>query len=134
MSRTVKREPFAPICNLVSSPGARGTRVMDNNQNTPVKSEVKEEVSEYELMRMKNIQEREAMLQEITETKARVSAVFSPAAGSRERAAASRRGLLAARKEKEVLPPRKSARIAGGKIEYITSLLYSNSVRNSSHI
>ena len=46
--------------------------------------------------------------------KSRLSSVLTPS--RKEKSAASRRGLITVKKEKEILPPRKSARIAGGKV------------------
>ena len=54
------------------------------------------------------------MLGELLATKSLISAALTPA--GKEKSAASKRGLTSVKKEKEILPPRKSARIAGGKV------------------
>jgi len=70
---------------------------------------------EYEKIRLRNIREREAMFAElkISEAKSDLSQLFTP---TQNRQAPSKRGLASEKKEKEILPARKSARISGGKV------------------
>merc|ERR1711892_493535 len=70
---------------------------------------------EYEKIRLRNIREREAMFAElkISEAKSDLSQLFTP---TQNRQAPSERGLASEKKEKEILPARKSARISGGKV------------------
>jgi len=119
--------------------------ISDKNQNTRstrIKKEIKEEVkdepedvitestedeqdfddeemSSYERLRQKNIQEREEMFRALMDSKKRVSDVFSTPQPSNKRTV-SQRGLASAPREKEILPARKSARLAGGKVPEIT--------------
>jgi len=78
---------------------------------------------EYEKIRLKNIRERQAMFAEleINSAKSEYTVVSTPAPKSRN---VSDRGIVgdlkANRAKKEVLPPRKSSRIAGGKVPEIT--------------
>jgi len=67
------------------------------------------ELSEYEKIRLANIKEREDMFKqlEIGEAKSRLSDAFTP---SQNKNAISRRGLATEKREKEILPPRKSLR------------------------
>merc|ERR1719285_243096 len=67
----------------------------------------------------KNIQEREEMFRALMDSKKRVSDVFSTPQPSNKRTV-SQRGLASAPREKEILPARKSARLAGGKVPEIT--------------
>jgi len=92
----------------------------DNNDDTGNEQDSEEdEMPEYEKMRRKNIMEREMMMQEIAELKSQVKVAMSPAVTTTRNNAYSKRGLAAEKREKEVLPRRKSARIAGGKVPEI---------------
>jgi len=118
----------------------------DNNQNPrskTIKQEIKEEVKEepigdiksestedeqdyddeemssYERLRLKNIQEREEMFRALMDSKKRVSDVFNTPTQTNKRTV-SQRGLASTPKEKEILPARKSARLAGGKVPEIS--------------
>ena len=53
------------------------------------------------------------MFRDLLDTKQAVSAALTPQS---TRVGPSKRGLASVRREKEVLPPRKSARLAGGKV------------------
>ena len=64
------------------------------------------------------------MLGELLATKSLISAALTPA--GKEKSAASKRGLTSVKKEKEILPPRKSARIAGGKVLKKKQVFFSN--------
>ena len=75
------------------------------------------QLSEFEKIRLKNIQKMQTMMSGILESKTKLSAAFSPAAS--KKSAASKRGLLTDPKPKEVLPPRKSSRLSGGKVRTI---------------
>lgn len=79
--------------------------------------EAREDISDYEKMRLKNIREREEMFHNLhlDKLKTRLSDAFA----HKKPSAASKRGLLQPKKEKEVLPLRKSARLAGGKVAEI---------------
>ena len=57
------------------------------------------------------------MFKEILDIKKRVSEAFTPK--TQERREASKRGLASVKREKEILPPRKSARLEGGKVTLI---------------
>jgi len=80
--------------------------------------EGEEDMSEYERIRQQNIQERMDMFKEILDVKKRVSEAFTPK--TQEKREASKRGLASVKREKEILPPRKSARLEGGKVPEIT--------------
>jgi len=73
---------------------------------------------EYEKIRLRNIRERQALFEElnITEAKAELSQAFTP---SQNKQAPSKRGLASEKRPKEVLPPRKSSRLSGGKVPQI---------------
>ena len=74
---------------------------------------------EYEKIRLRNIREREAMFEElkISEAKSDLGQMFTPA--SQNKQGPSKRGLASKKKEKEILPPRKSSRISGGLVPEI---------------
>ena len=71
---------------------------------------------EYEKIRMQNILARQKMLQELQINEAKFD--LTPSKPSKH--TPSSRGLASEKKPKEVLPPRKSARIAGGLVPEIT--------------
>eukprot|EP00090_Calanus_glacialis_P002643 TRINITY_DN11976_c0_g1_i1.p1 TRINITY_DN11976_c0_g1~~TRINITY_DN11976_c0_g1_i1.p1 ORF type:complete len:647 (-),score=230.67 TRINITY_DN11976_c0_g1_i1:29-1969(-) len=73
---------------------------------------------EYEKIRLRNIRERQAMFAElqISEAKSDFSQLFTP---TQNRQAPSKRGLASEKKEKVILPPRKSSRLSGGKVPEI---------------
>jgi len=73
-------------------------------------------LSEYELIRLENIRQREALFAELNLDAAKVEA--SPRI-ERTVSAPSRRGLQSEKKEKEVLPRRASTRLAGGSVKEI---------------
>merc|ERR1712156_1213569 len=73
-------------------------------------------LSEYELIRLENIRQREALFSELNLDAAKVEA--SPRI-ERTVSAPSRRGLQSEKKEKEVLPRRASTRLAGGSVKEI---------------
>ena len=54
------------------------------------------------------------MFKEILDVKKRISEAFTPK--TLEKRAASKRGLASVKKEKEILPMRKSARLEGGQV------------------
>ena len=74
---------------------------------------------EYEKIRLRNIREREAMFEElkISEAKSDLSLLFTPTTQNKQ--GPSKRGLASKKKEKEILPARKSSRISGGKVPEI---------------
>eukprot|EP00092_Neocalanus_flemingeri_P023695 GFUD01025698.1.p1 GENE.GFUD01025698.1~~GFUD01025698.1.p1 ORF type:complete len:645 (+),score=236.83 GFUD01025698.1:117-2051(+) len=73
---------------------------------------------EYEKIRLRNIREREVLFAElkISEAKADLSQLFTP---SQKKQAPSKRGLASEKKEKEILPARKSSRLSGGLVAEI---------------
>jgi len=73
-------------------------------------------LSEYELIRLENIRQREALFAELNLDAAKVEA--SPRF-ERTVSAPSRRGLQSEKREKEVLPRRASTRLAGGSVKEI---------------
>jgi len=73
-------------------------------------------LSEYELIRLENIRQREALFAELNLDAAKVEA--SPRI-ERTVSAPSRRGLQSEKKEKEVLPRRASTRLTGGSVTEI---------------
>jgi len=105
----MKREALTPLTNKNNSDTKKKRELMSDDNE--------EDMSEYELVRLKNIRERDVMFGELMSTKSRLSSVLTPS--RKEKSAASRRGLITVKKEKEILPPRKSARIAGGKVPEI---------------
>jgi len=74
---------------------------------------------EYEKIRLRNIREREAMFEElkISEAKSDLSQMFTPTTQNKQ--GPSKRGLASKKKEKEILPARKSSRISGGLVPEI---------------
>lgn len=75
------------------------------------------DLCEYERIRLENIREREEMFQqlELEDVKATTFQALTPARKSNP----SSRGLQSEKKVREVLPPRRSARVAGGKVAEI---------------
>jgi len=73
---------------------------------------------EYEKIRLRNIRERQALFEElkISEAKSDLSQMFTP---TQIKQGPSKRGLASTKKEKEILPPRKSSRLSGGKVPEI---------------
>ena len=59
------------------------------------------------------------MFREILDAKKRVSAAFTPTTAIDNKRSVSKRGLATPKREKEYLPPRKSARLAGGQVTYL---------------
>lgn len=86
-------------------------------------SPVKEELSEYERLRLKNIEERKRIFEtlHLNDTKKRLSDAFDGVGGSHKKLTPSRRGLAAPNKKKsDPLPLRKSSRLL--KLDADTSL------------
>ena len=77
-----------------------------------------EGLCEYEIIRLQNIREREAMFLELglNEAKTDILPLSTP---GRNKSTPSSRGLQSEKKVKEVLPRRSSARLAGGKVAEI---------------
>jgi len=72
---------------------------------------------DYEKIRMQNILERQAMFNQLELSSAKMEVnEFTP---TRQKYTPSSRGLASEKKEKIILPPRKSARIAGGLVPEI---------------
>jgi len=125
---TGKRTVLSEVSNInVKRKGVVGKTVIQNKNFVAVAASDNTEdendpemfgLCEYEKIRLRNIREREAMFEElkINEAKSDASLSVTPALN---RQAPSRRGLVSERKEKEVLPARKSARLRGGKVAEI---------------
>merc|ERR1712123_419192 len=74
---------------------------------------------EYEKIRLRNIREREALFNElnISEAKSELKHLFNITTKNKQ--GPSKRGIASIKKEKEILPPRKSSRLRGGKVAEI---------------
>jgi len=125
-SRTSKRI-LAQIDNVVANKCDKPIKI------EKVKPEIKEEevhedvfespdpefdgLCDYERIRMQNILERQKMFNQLELNSAKMEMnEFTP---TRQKHAPSSRGLASEKKEKIILPPRKSARIAGGLVPEI---------------
>jgi len=126
-SRTSKRI-LAQIDNVVANKRDKTVKI------EKVKPEIKEEeedhedvfdspdpefdgLCDYERIRMQNILERQKMFNQLELNSAKMEVnEFTP---TRQKHAPSSRGLASEKKEKIILPPRKSARIAGGLVPEI---------------
>jgi len=86
----------------------------DSDENDPEMAGL----CEYEKIRLRNIRERQAMFAElqISEAKSDLSQLFTP---TQNRQGPSKRGLASEKKEKVILPARKSSRLSGGKVPEI---------------
>merc|ERR1719510_338208 len=71
------------------------------------------QLSEYEMLRERNIEERTKLFGELNLGKLKTEAAAAAGILENKKYVASKRGLAAQRKEKEILPPRKSLRLQG---------------------
>lgn len=117
--RTSARKALSEISNELSTPVKKEAFKKElkvespDEENKPdVKPDPKfDGLCEYEKIRMKNIMERQAMFQSLDMEDAKME--LTP---SRPKHVPSSRGLASEKKVTEVLPPRKSARLAGGLV------------------
>ena len=115
-----KRKVFGDLTN-----GEKDTEsdVEEEVKNEPVEDKVEpydsemDGLCEYERIRLQNIREREEMFKQLELNDAKSSAF--PVTPLRNKSNPSSRGLQSEKKVKEVLPPRRSARVAGGKVPEI---------------
>jgi len=117
--RTSARKALSEISNELSTPVKKETIKKDLKVESPDeenKLNVKRDpmfdgLCEYEMIRMRNIMERQALFQSLDMEDAKLE--LTP---SRPKHVPSSRGLASVKKVTEVLPPRKSARLAGGLV------------------
>merc|ERR1719483_1556194 len=88
---------------------------LDSNENDPEMVGL----CEYEKIRLRNIREREALFNElnISEAKSELSQLLNLTTQNKQ--GPSKRGIASIKREKEILPPRKSSRLRGGKVPEI---------------
>lgn len=129
VKKTVEKQKVNIVKRMVRSSSRNSVRKalseISNELSTPLKKEaVKSEeetqanpmfdgLCEYEIIRMKNILERQAMFQSLDIDDTKMELGVTP---SKNKHVPSARGLASEKKEREVLPPRKSARLAGGLV------------------
>ena len=117
--RTSARKALSEISNELSTPVKKETIKNELKVESPDeenKLNVKQDpmfdgLCEYEMIRMRNIMERQALFQSLDMEDAK-----SELTPSRPKHVPSSRGLASVKKVTEVLPPRKSARLAGGLV------------------
>merc|ERR1711892_963855 len=74
---------------------------------------------EYEKIRLRNIREREALFNELNISEANSELKHLLNITTKNKQGPSKRGIASIKKEKEILPPRKSSRLRGGKVAEI---------------
>ena len=116
-----KRKVFAEISNINSKETSIKKKesvhqvLVDSDKDADEDDPEMAGLCEYEKIRLRNIREREALFEElrISEAKSDFSQMFTP---TQNRQGPSKRGLASVKKEKEILPARKSSRLSGGKV------------------
>merc|ERR1711892_66283 len=88
---------------------------VDSDENDPEM----EGLCEYEKIRLRNIREREALFNELNISEANSELKHLLNITTKNKQGPSKRGIASIKKEKEILPPRKSSRLRGGKVAEI---------------
>merc|ERR1711892_180942 len=94
-----------------------------NNDNAEVDSDENDPemggLCEYEKIRLRNIREREALFNELNISEANSELKHLLNITTKNKQGPSKRGIASIKKEKEILQPRKSSRLRGGKVAEI---------------
>merc|ERR1712123_407692 len=103
--------------------GVEASEGLLNNDNAEVDSDENDPemvgLCEYEKIRLRNIREREALFNELNISEAKSELKHLLNITTKNRQGPSKRGIASIKKEKEILPPRKSSRLRGGKVAEI---------------
>merc|ERR1711892_90437 len=119
-----KRKAFAELSNIdMEQKTNLGTLKEINNDNAEVDSYENDPemvgLCEYEKIRLRNIREREALFNELNISEANSELKHLLNITTKNKQGPSKRGIASIKKEKEILPPRKSSRLRGGKVAEI---------------
>merc|ERR1711892_235150 len=119
-----KRKAFAELSNIDMEQKTNLGKLKEiNSDNAEVDSDENDPemvgLCEYEKIRLRNIREREALFNELNISEANSELKHLLNITSNNKQGPSKRGIASIKKEKEILPPRKSSRLRGGKVAEI---------------
>merc|ERR1711892_868667 len=119
-----KRKAFAELSNIDMEQKTNLGKLKEiNSDNAEVDSDENdpemEGLCEYEKIRLRNIREREALFNELNISEANSELKHLLNITTKNKQDPSKRGIASIKKEKEILPPRKSSRLRGGKVAEI---------------
>merc|ERR1712106_1182208 len=130
-----KRKAFAELSNIEMEQktnlgklkeikkGVDKSEGLLNSDNAEVDSDENDPevigLCEYEKIRLRNIREREALFNELNISEANSELKHLLNLTTKNKQGPSKRGIASIKKEKEILPPRKSSRLRGGKVAEI---------------
>jgi len=119
-----KRKAFAELSNIDMEQKTNLGKLKEiNSDNAEVDSDENDPemvgLCEYEKIRLRNIREREALFNELNISEANSELKHLLNITTKNKQGPSKRGIASIKKEKEILPPRKSSRLRGGKVAEI---------------
>merc|ERR1712106_462823 len=119
-----KRKAFAELSNIDMEQKTNLGKLKEiNSDNAEVDSDENDPemigLCEYEKIRLRNIREREALFNELNISEANSELKHLLNITTKNKQGPSKRGIASIKKEKEILPPRKSSRLRGGNVAEI---------------
>merc|ERR1711892_1314816 len=119
-----KRKAFAELSNIEMEQKTNLGKLKEiNSDNAEVDSDENDPemvgLCEYEKIRLRNIREREALFNELNISEANSELKHLLNITTKNKQGPSKRGIASIKKEKEILQPRKSSRLRGGKVAEI---------------
>merc|ERR1711892_1012111 len=119
-----KRKAFAELSNIDMEQKTNLGKLKEiNSDNAEVDSDENDPemvgLCEYEKIRLRNIREREALFNELNISEANSELKHLLNITTKNKQGPSKRGIASIKKEKKILPPRKSSRLRGGKVAEI---------------